>query len=86
MGIKPTPGLTSRSGIIPSSQTLVGPLGRSVQNAILGLIAIVSSDERGALTLGESWHQEVDCTHFKETKETYVEQKLAYRSRVAGSL
>ena len=70
VGIKPTPGLTSRSGIIPSSQTLdtVGPLGRSVQDAALGLNAIVGGDDRDPLTLGELRHQEVDYTQFLRDK------------------
>ncbi|MCJ1341380.1 hypothetical protein MMC09_006676 [Bachmanniomyces sp. S44760] len=66
VGIKPTPGLTSRSGIIPSSYSLdtVGPLGRSVQDAVLGLNAIVGSDERDPLTLGKARHQDIDYTQF----------------------
>ncbi|KAL9044546.1 MAG: hypothetical protein Q9214_002324, partial [Letrouitia sp. 1 TL-2023] len=72
VGIKPTPGLTSRSGIIPSSQTLdtVGPLGRSVQDAVLGLNAIVGRDERDPLTTSESRHQEKDYTQFMSDKKS----------------
>lgn len=51
VGIKPDAGLTSRSGIIPSSESFdtVGLLGRSVLDAALGLNAIVSLDEKDPL-------------------------------------
>ena len=70
VGIKPTPGLTSRSGVIPSSQTYdtVGPLGRSVKDAVLGLNAIVGADDRDPLTLDQSRHQEQDYTNFLSDK------------------
>lgn len=71
VGIKPTPGLTSRSGVIPSSQSLdtVGPLGRSVLDAVIGLNAIVGSDERDPLTSEGSRHQETDYTAFLSDKK-----------------
>ena len=45
VGIKPTVGLTSRSGVIPisSSQDTVGPMARTVEDAALILSAIVES-------------------------------------------
>ena len=72
VGIKPTPGLTSRSGIIPSSQTLdtVGPLRRSVRDAVLGLNAIVGLDERDPLTTSASRHQEKDYTRLLSDKKS----------------
>lgn len=42
VGIKPTVGLTSRAGVIPSSLNLdtVGPIGRTVLDAVRGLSVI----------------------------------------------
>jgi amidase len=46
VGIKPTPGLTSRSGVIPCSENFdtIGTFGRTVLDAVLALDAIVSVD------------------------------------------
>ena len=70
VGIKPTPGLTSRSGVIPASQSFdtVGPLGRTMHDAALGLNAIVGSDSRDELTLVESRREEEDYTRFLSDK------------------
>lgn len=48
VGIKPTVGLTSRSGVIPlaHSQDSVGPLARTVQDAAIVLEAIAGPDPR----------------------------------------
>ena len=53
VGIKPTVGLTSRSGIIPVSENLdtVGPFGRTVADAVHGLNAIVGQDLDDSFTL-----------------------------------
>lgn len=56
VGIKPTVGLTSRSGIVPISDTFdtVGAFGRTVADAVHGLDAIVGADgEDPATTSGE---------------------------------
>ncbi|MDX6286059.1 MAG: amidase [Frankiales bacterium] len=54
VGIKPTVGLTSRSGVIPvsSSQDSVGPLTRSVRDAALILSVIAGADPADAATRG----------------------------------
>ncbi|KFY22356.1 hypothetical protein V491_02830 [Pseudogymnoascus sp. VKM F-3775] len=54
VGIKPTPGLTSRSGVIPCSENFdtIGPFGRSVIDATLGLDAIVGADATDARSTG----------------------------------
>ncbi|KAL8712601.1 MAG: hypothetical protein Q9220_003132 [cf. Caloplaca sp. 1 TL-2023] len=72
VGIKPTPGLTSRSGIIPSSQSLdtVGPLARSVRDAVLGLNAIVGPDERDPLMTFGPRRQETDYARFLSDKKS----------------
>lgn len=47
VGIKPTVGLTSRSGIVPISNTQdsIGPYGRCVADAAVALDAIAAADE-----------------------------------------
>ncbi len=66
VGIKPTVGLVSRSGIIPiaHSQDTAGPMARSVRDAaiLLGVIAgIDPADEAAAAAAG---HAESDYTRF----------------------
>ncbi|KAI0160186.1 amidase [Xylariaceae sp. FL1272] len=52
VGIKPTVGLTSRSGVIPISRNMdsVGPFGRTVADAVPILDAIVGEDEEDSFT------------------------------------
>ena len=54
VGIKPTVGLTSRSGVIPISENMdsVGTFGRTVADAVAGLDAIVGVDEHDRATTG----------------------------------
>lgn len=53
VGLKPTVGLVSRSGIIPISKTqdTAGPMTRTVTDAAIVLSAITARDERDAATL-----------------------------------
>jgi amidase len=52
VGIKPTVGLVSRSGIIPISKTqdTAGPLTRTVRDAAIVLTAIAGSDPNDTIT------------------------------------
>ena len=52
VGVKPTLGLVSRSGIIPiaHSQDTAGPMARSVRDAAILLTAMTGIDERDAAT------------------------------------
>ena len=70
VGIKPTPGLTSRNGVIPSSKSFdsVGPFARTVLDAALGLNAMVGFNERDCLSIGSSCRQEKDYAKFVSTK------------------
>ncbi len=54
VGIKPTVGLVSRSGIIPisHSQDTAGPMARSVADAAMLLGALAGADARDAATAG----------------------------------
>jgi amidase len=53
VGIKPTVGLVSRSGIIPISKTqdTAGPFARTVRDAALLLSALAGADDKDAVTL-----------------------------------
>lgn len=66
VGIKPTVGLVSRSGIIPISftQDTAGPMARTVTDAALCLNAIVGTDSTDRKTLAAADHIEKDYTKF----------------------
>ena len=52
VGIKPTVGLTSRTGIIPISKNLdtAGCFGRTVADAVVGIEAVVDADKDDPMT------------------------------------
>src|ERR1700676_3137167 len=54
VGIKPTVGLVSRSGIIPisASQDTAGPMARTVRDAVLLLNALAATDSADPATAG----------------------------------
>jgi amidase len=66
VGIKPTVGLVSRTGIIPImfSQDTAGPLALCVEDAAYLLNAMVGIDEDDAATLSAASHLEKDYTDF----------------------
>jgi amidase len=66
VGIKPTLGLVSRSGIIPiaHSQDTAGPMARTVADAALLLGALTGTDERDSATRGSRGKSFVDYTQF----------------------
>jgi len=66
VGIKPTLGLVSRSGIIPiaHSQDTAGPMARSVADAAAVLSAITGVDSTDSLTLNSKNRREADYTRF----------------------
>ena len=66
VGIKPTVGLVSRSGIVPiaASQDTAGPMARTVADAAVLLGAITGVDPRDASTLGSRGKAHVDYTRF----------------------
>jgi amidase len=66
VGIKPTVGLTSRSGVIPiaHSQDTVGPFGRTVSDATALLGAIAGSDRRDPATAASEGRSFADYTQF----------------------
>ena len=71
VGIKPTVGLTSRSGVIPISENMdsVGAFGRTVADAVLGLSAIAGTDKRDPFTQSPSRKQAAGYSQFLVGKE-----------------
>ncbi len=66
VGIKPTVGLVSRSGIIPisSSQDTAGPMARTVEDAVVCLGALTGVDEADSKTLASRGNYFADYTPF----------------------
>ena len=70
VGIKPTVGLWSRSGIIPisSSQDTAGPMARSVSDAAALLGALTGVDSRDGVTADSAGKSVADYTTFLNAK------------------
>lgn len=66
VGIKPTVGLVSRTGIIPISKTqdTAGPFGRSVRDAVLLLQVLAGQDASDEATAGTQGYIQPDYTRF----------------------
>jgi amidase len=82
VGLKPTVGLVSRSGIIPISATqdTAGPMGRTVKDVALLLGAITGMDAADAITKESDGKIQTDYTGFLDVnglkgKRIGVEQK-----------
>lgn len=69
VGIKPTLGLISRSGIIPiaHSQDTAGPMARTVRDAAILLGTLVGTDSRDAATQLSQGKYYTDYTQFLDT-------------------
>lgn len=67
VGLKPTRGRVSRSGIIPiaDSQDTAGPMARSVADAALLLDVIAGRDDRDAATAALTGKRATECFHCK---------------------
>lgn len=70
VGIKPTVGLISRSGIIPisSSQDTAGPMARSVRDAAILLSMLAGFDNEDLVTEESEAHKESDYTKFLDAE------------------
>ena len=70
VGIKPTLGLVSRSGIIPisHSQDTAGPMARTVTDAVLLLNALAGIDPRDKATQGSRGKSQADYTRFLDAR------------------
>src|SRR5215208_5291256 len=66
VGIKPTLGLTSRSGVVPlaHSQDVTGPMARTVTDAAIVLGAMTGVDPRDPATADSKGHSHRDYTKF----------------------
>ncbi|WP_206670861.1 amidase [Cyclobacterium xiamenense] len=66
VGIKPTVGLVSRSGVIPISDTqdTPGPMARTVKDAAIALESLVGVDPEDAKTLASAGNYQVDYVQF----------------------
>ncbi|SDS32008.1 amidase [Mucilaginibacter mallensis] len=70
VGIKPTVGLLSRSGIIPISKTqdTAGPMARTVKDAAILLGILAGVDPEDSYTLNSKGKAETDYTKFLDAK------------------
>lgn len=70
VGLKPTVGLVSRSGIIPisSSQDTAGPMARCVADAAALLSAMTGVDARDAVTATSAGKTQSDYTQFLDAR------------------
>jgi amidase len=70
VGMKPTIGLLSRTGIIPISATqdTAGPMARTVRDAAILLGALTGVDERDPVTKGSAGHTPSDYTKFLDLR------------------
>lgn len=74
VGIKPTVGLVSRTGVIPisCSQDTPGPIARTVADAAIMLGALTGVDEKDKATLPSGQHALTDYTPFLDA--TFVQK------------
>jgi amidase len=90
VGIKPTLGLVSRSGIIPiaHSQDTAGPMARTVSDAVILLNAMVGEDKNDSITSQFKTRGEQDYTKFldknglKDARIGVVRQYFGRNSRL----
>ena len=86
VGIKPTVGLISRSGIIPISRTqdTAGPMARSVEDAALCLNALTTEDPDDAKTLQEDRVVYEDYSKFLD-KNALEGKRIGYQTSYKGT-
>lgn len=86
VGIKPTVGLVSRSGIIPISATqdTAGPMARTVTDAAILLGGMIGIDENDAVTLESKGKQQIDYTKFLD-KNGLVGKRIGIERKLQGT-
>jgi len=86
VGIKPTVGLLSRSGIIPISftQDTPGPMARTVTDAAIALGALVGIDKTDEKTLASKGNFHSDYTPFLN-KDGLKDKRLGFYRSPVGS-
>ncbi len=86
VGIKPTVGLLSRSGIIPISATqdTAGPMARTVRDAALFLGALAGADEKDPATKSSAGHIPPDYTRFLDLRALHGKRIGVEKSYLKG--
>ena len=87
VGLKPTVGLLSRTGIIPISATqdTAGPMARTVRDAALLLGAIAGEDPADAATKGSAAHAQADYTKYLDKNALKGKRLGVEKSHLAGT-
>lgn len=85
VGIKPTVGLVSRSGIIPISRTqdTAGPMARTVRDAAICLSALAAADPADRKTMAGKEHMQTDYTAFLK-EDGLSGKRIAYYTAFKG--
>jgi amidase len=88
VGIKPTVGLWSRSGIIPISATqdTAGPMARTVRDAAILLGALTGVDSKDAVTMQSEGKYHKDYTGFLDAGSLKGNEKVVTLLRQAMAL
>ncbi len=93
VGIKPTVGLVSRSGIIPISKTqdTAGPFGKTVRDAAILLGAMTGTDSLDPVTLNSTGKSKTDYTSYLDPnglkgKRIGVEKSLLHKHEAIDAL
>ncbi len=86
VGIKPTVGLWSRSGIIPISETqdTAGPMARTVRDAAAFLTVCQGQDPRDPRTQSSQGHTQADYTTFCDLNALQGTRLGVYRDSLGG--
>jgi amidase len=86
VGIKPTLGLVSRTGIVPiaHSQDTAGPMARTVADAVVLLTAMASTDPADAATVASLGKSSPDYTKFLDRKGLEGARIGVVRNRLFG--
>jgi amidase len=86
VGLKPTLGLVSRSGIIPiaHSQDTAGPMARTVTDAAILLGALTGVDPRDTATMDSGEHAHTDYTRFLDADGLHGARIGVTRGRFFG--
>ena len=87
VGLKPTVGLLSRTGIIPISATqdTAGPMARTVRDAALLLAALTGEDPADAATKGSAAHAQADYTKFLDANALKGKRLGVEKSHLTGT-
>ncbi len=87
VGLKPTVGLLSRTGIIPISATqdTAGPMARTVRDAALLLAALTGEDPADAATHGSAAHAPADYTTFLKADALKGQRLGVEKSHLTGT-